>query len=258
MQDLTVTAGKHDFSKVHAALRRHVDADLVAGVSSAVLVGRDLVDLHCTGRADREADVAMRTDHLFRAFSNTKLVTSAAVLLLWEEGRFALDDPIEKFIPQLGNRTVRKPGATSITDTEPARGPITIRQLMSHSSGLSYGLLDPGSVMFKAYNARGVINPLSNLAQMMDILADLPLAFHPGSGWEYSVATDVLSRLVEVVSGQAFDAFIRARASSRPLAWSTPASWCPPTSAIAWLRITRGADPFNPMKGGLTTAPQLW
>ena len=251
MQDLTVTAGKHDFSKVHAALRRHVDADLVAGVSSAVLVGRDLVDLHCTGSADREADVAMRTDHLFRAFSNTKLVTSAAVLLLWEEGRFALDDPIEKFIPQLGNRTVRKPGATSITDTEPARGPITIRQLMSHSSGLSYGLLDPGSVMFKAYNARGVLNPLSNLAQMMDILADLPLAFHPGTGWEYSVATDVLSRLVEVVSGQAFDAFIRARIIT-PLGMVDTSFVVPADKRDRLAAYYAGADPFNPMKGGLT------
>src|SRR5262249_58993463 len=90
-------------------------------------------------------------------------------------------------------------------------GPITIRHLMSHSSGLSYGLLDPGTLIFNAYNERKVLNPATTLAEMMDALTDLPLVFHPGVSWEYSVATDVLARLVEVTSGQRFDAFIQSR-----------------------------------------------
>ena len=128
-------------------------------MSSAVLVGRELVDVHCVGWADKEAQIPLRVDHLFRVFSNTKLITSCAALLLFEEGRFQLDDPIEKFIPQLGNRRVLRPGATSLDDTEPARGSITIRQLLSHSSGLSYGLFDPGTLIFKAYQERKVLNP---------------------------------------------------------------------------------------------------
>src|ERR1039458_40971 len=148
MENATVIANGYDFGAVHAAMRRYVDANILAGVSSAVLVGRDLVDLNCVGWADKEQDVAMRVDHLFRVFSNTKLITSCAALLLFEEGKFQLDDPIEKFIPQLANRKVLRPGATSLDDTEPAKRSITIRHLLSHSSGLSYGFFDPGSIIF--------------------------------------------------------------------------------------------------------------
>ena len=211
MEDMKVTAGGYDFGAAHAAMRRYVDGDLLSGVSSAVLVGRELVDVNCVGWADKEARTPLRVDHIFRIFSNTKLVTSCAALLLFEEGRFQLDDPIERFIPQLANRRVLRPGATSLDETEPAKGSITIRHLMSHRSGLSYGVFDPGTTMFKAYNERKVLNPATTLAQMIDVLADLPLVYHPGTSWEYSVATDVMARLVEVISGEAFDKFIQSR-----------------------------------------------
>src|SRR5262245_17553219 len=211
MEEMKVTATGYDFRPAHAAMQRYIDGNLLSGFSSAVLVGRDLADVKCIGWADKEAQVPLRVDHIFRVFSNTKLVTSCAALLLFEEGRFQLDDPIEQFIPQLANRHVLRPDATSLDQTEPAVRPITIRHLMSHSSGLSYGLLDPGTLIFNAYNDRKVVNPATTLAEMMDVLADLPLVFHPGTSWEYSVATDVLARLVEVISGQRFDAFIRSR-----------------------------------------------
>jgi CubicO group peptidase (beta-lactamase class C family) len=211
MEDMKVTASGYDFRSAHAAMQRYVDGNLLSGFSSAVLVGRDLVDVTCIGWADKEAKIPLRVDHIFRVFSNTKLVTSCAALLLFEEGRFQLDDPIEQFIPQLANRRVLRPDATSLDQTEPAVRPITIRHLMSHSSGLSYGLLDSGTLIFNAYNERKVVNPATTLAEMIDVLADLPLVFHPGTSWEYSVATDVLARLVEVISGQRFDAFIQSR-----------------------------------------------
>ena len=185
-------------------MQRYVDGNILSGVSSAVFVGRDLVDVNCAGWADKEAQTPLRADHIFRVFSNTKLVTSCAALLLFEEGKFKLDDPIEKFIPQLGNRKVLRPGAASLDDTEPAKSSITIRHLLSHSSGLSYGFFDPGTVIFKALNERGVHNPMTTLAQMVDVLAGLPLIYHPGTSWEYSVAIDVMARLVEIVSGQPF------------------------------------------------------
>src|SRR5450755_224153 len=163
MEDLQVTANGYDFKPARAAMQRYIDGNLLAGISSAVMVGRDLVDVSFVGWADKEAQTPLRTDHIFRVFSNTKLITSCAALLLFEEGKFQLDDPIEKFIPQLANRKVLRPGATSLDDTEPAKRSITIRHLLSHSSGLSYGLFDPGTAIFEAYNERKMLNPLTTL-----------------------------------------------------------------------------------------------
>lgn len=253
MESLTVTPSGYDFGAVHAAMRRYVDANILAGVSSAVLVGRDLVDLNCVGWADKEQGIALRPDHLFRIFSNTKLITSCAALLLLEEGRFQLDDPIGQFIPQLANRRVLRPGAVSLDDVEPARGPITIRHLMSHSSGLAHGLLNPGTLIYSAYNEHKVRDHATTLADMMDALADLPLVFHPGTAWEYSVATDVLGRLVEIVSGQRFDAFIQSRIFD-PLGMVDTGFVVPEAKRHRLAAYYAGADLANPMKPGLTRA----
>lgn len=251
MTDFTVSPTGLDFTPLHDAMRRQVDGQLLAGVSHAVLRGRDLVDVACVGWADREGGIPLRTDHIFRIFSNTKLVTSCAVLLLLEEGRFQLDDPIERWIPQLGGLPVLKPGATSLDDTEPARGSITIRHLLSHQSGLSYGLLDPGSMIFSAYNERKVLHPGRTLSQMMDTLATLPLLFHPGTSWEYSVATDVLGHLVEVVSGQRLDEFFQARIFA-PLGMVDTGFAVPPEQQHRLARCYAGADALDPTKPGLT------
>lgn len=251
MEDMKVTASGYDFNPAHAAMQRFVDGNILSGVSSAVLVGRDLVDVNCVGWADKEAQVPLRVDHIFRVFSNTKLITSCAALLLFEEGRFQLDDPIERYIPQLANRRVLRPGATSLDDTEAAAGSITIRHLLSHSSGLTYGLLDPGTLMFKAYIERKVLNPATTLAQMMDVLAELPLVFHPGASWEYSVATDVTARLVEVVSGQRFDTFIQSRILG-PLGMEDTGFVVPDQSRSRFTAYYAGADIMEPMKPGLS------
>jgi CubicO group peptidase (beta-lactamase class C family) len=251
MQDLKVTARGCDFGPAHAAMQRYVDGNLLAGISSAVLVGRDLVDVHCTGFADKEAQTRLRTDHIFRAFSNTKLVTSCAALLLFEESRFKLDDPIEKFIPQLANRMVLRRGATSLDETEPAKAPITIRQLLSHSSGLSYGLFDPGTPIYKGYNERRVLDPASTLADMIDALADLPLAYQPGTSFEYSVSIDVVARLVEIVSGEPFDRFIKARIFD-PLGMADTGFVVPEQNRHRLVAYYAGADLVDPTKPGLT------
>jgi len=251
MQDMTVAPNPYDFGPAHAALRRYVDGNLLAGVSSALLVGRDLVDLHCVGWADKEAQTPLRVDHIFRVFSNTKLVTSCAALLLFEQGRFKLDDPIERYMPQLANRRVLRPGATALDDTEPARSPITIRHLLSHQSGLSYGIFDPGTLTFDAYNQRKVLSPAHTLAQMVDVLAELPLVFHPGTSWEYSVATDVVARLVEVLADQPFDRFVQARVLD-PLGMVDTGFVVPPHIRNRLVAYYAGADTMDPMKPGLT------
>ena len=135
-------------------------------------------------------------------------------------------------------------------DTEPACGPITIRHLLSHSSGLCYGLLDPGTVIFNAHNDRKVLNPAATLAEMMDTLADLPLVFHPDSGWEYSVATDVMSRLVEIVGGQRFDAFIQSRILD-PLGMVDTGFVVPEQKRPRLAAYYPGEDLVDPMKPGL-------
>jgi CubicO group peptidase (beta-lactamase class C family) len=251
MNDMRLTASGYNFQPAHAAMQRYVDGNLLSGVSSAVLIGRDLVDLKCIGWADKEAQTPLRVDHIFRVFSNTKLITSCAALLLFEEGRFQLDDPIERFIPQLAKRRVLRPNATSLDQTEPADRPITIRHLMSHRSGLSYGVFDPGTMIFKAYNERKVLNPATTLAEMMDVLAGLPLVFHPGTSWEYSVATDVMARLVEVISGQRFDAFIQSRILG-PLGMVDTGFVVPEDKRNRLVAYYAGADLIDPMKPGLS------
>ena len=241
----------YDFTAVRAAMQRYVDQDLLAGVSYAVLEGRATVDEACIGWADKEREVALRPDHVFRAFSNTKLATSSAVLLLHEEGKFDLEDPVELYLPQLRKLRVLKREAQSIDDTEPAKGPITIRHLMTHTSGLSYGLFDPGTLLFDAYNERKVRNADTPLSDMIERLAELPLRFHPGTAWEYSVATDVLGRLVEVVSGQKFDAFLKARIFDR-LGMKDTAFTLPESEHHRLVAYYSGADLVDPMKPGLT------
>jgi CubicO group peptidase (beta-lactamase class C family) len=249
MEEMKVAASGYDFRPAHAAMQRYVDGNYLAGFSSAVLVGRELVDVKCLGWADKEAGTPLRVDHIFRIFSNTKLITSCAALLLFEEGHFQLDDPIEQFIPQLAKRRVLLPNATSLDQTEPAVRSITLRHLMSHGSGLSYGLLDPGTLIFNAYTERKVINPASTLADMTDVLADLPLIFHPGTSWEYSVAIDVLARLVEVISGQRFDAFIASRILGPLGMVDTGFVVSDRNHLVAYYA---GADAVDPMKPGLT------
>ena len=238
-----------DFTAIRAAMQRYVDADVLPGVSWTVLSGRETVETGCVGWADREAKVELRADHLFRVYSNTKLVTSCAMLMLLEEGRFGLDDPAEKYLPQLANRRVLRPEAMDPADTEPAAGPITIRHLMTHTSGLGYGVLDPGTLMFKLYNEHRVLNPATPLAQMMDALGELPLANHPGTAWDYSIATDVLGRLVEVLSGKRFDEFLQERIFG-PLGMTDTGFFAKDKSRLA--TYYAGADLLDPMKPGLT------
>lgn len=245
-----------DFSAVRTAMQRYVDQEIIPGASWALLRGREVIDQQCVGFADREAKTTLRPDHIFRAFSNTKIFVTCAIMLLVEEGRVGLDDAIETFLPQLGNRKMLMQGALSLADVEPAKSSITIRQLLTHTSGLSYGIFDPGTVLFKGYNAAQILNPLTPLTDMIDQLAGLPLSYHPGSSWEYSVATDVLGRVVEVVSGQQLDAFLKTRILD-PLGMTDTGFHVPEAQQGRLVALYNGADVLDPMKPGLTRADHL-
>ena len=199
------------FSAAHAFLQHLVDAPLLAGVSVVVLKDGVPVDRFCTGMANLQTGEALRPNHIHRAFSNTKLMTSMLVLMLVDQGRFALDNPIKNWIPAFGKLRVLKPGATRLDDTEALKADITVRHLLSHQAGLSHGVFDPGTLIYNAYHAAGVRRPDSTLEALMNQLASLPLIYQPGAGWEYSMGTDVLARLVEIVTGQTFGAALQTR-----------------------------------------------
>lgn len=241
---MIITPSHYDFSAIAPAMQTYVDRKILSGVSSAILSGQDLVHFHAAGWADIENQIPLRHDHLFRVFSNTKLLTSMAIMQLIEQGKLGLDDPVEIYLPQLGQRQVLIPGATDISQTEAARSAITVRQLLTHTSGLSYGLLDHGSTIYKAYVERKVLNAFEPLSELINILEELPLSFHPGERWEYSIATDVLSRLVEVVSGDNFDVYLHAHILS-PLGMNDTSFWVPPHKHERLTAYYAGTDPMN-------------
>ena len=227
-----------------------VERELLPGVSYAVMRGGAVVDSGCTGWAEREARRPLRPDHIFPAFSNTKLFTSCAVLLLVERGHFNLDDPIAAWIPELAHLRVLRTGAATLDDTEPAQRAITIRQLLSHTSGMRHGVFDLGSLLYQAYHARGVRRPDTTLAELMPILGGLPLQFQPGSAWEYALGCDVLARLVEIVSGQRYDHFLE-RQLFEPLGLVDTGFVLTPAQRERFVGLYGAADPARPLGRGL-------
>lgn len=157
----------------------------------------------------------LRPDDIFRIASQTKAITSLAVMMLWEEGRFQLDDPVGRYLPSFKEQTVltKFNPADSTYEARPARRRMTIRQLLTHTSGLDYA--DIGSDEFKAIYAKAGITALGRegdtLAERIDALGRLPLKDEPGERFTYSLSVDVLGRLVEVWSGMPFDRFLRTR-----------------------------------------------
>jgi CubicO group peptidase (beta-lactamase class C family) len=193
-----------DFSGAHAVLQSAVDTQLLPGASAVIWRNGEVIADFCTGHADIESGELLRRDHIHRAFSNTKLLTAVLVLHLIDQGCFALDDPIKAWIPAMGKLRVLRPGATQLTDTDALQSDITVRQLLSHQAGFSHGVFDPGTVIFNGYHAAGVRRSDTALDELMARLATLPLLYQPGTAWEYSMAPDVLARLVEIVTGMSF------------------------------------------------------
>ncbi len=197
-----MTEKTYKFIAANAFLQRQVDNALLPGVSTAIIKNGQLIDSLCTGFADIENGEALRPDHIHRAYSCTKLMTSVLVMLLVDQGYFELDDAVEKWIPAFGQLRVLRAGATSLDDSVPLVHDITIRHLLSHQAGFSHGVFDPDTLIYSAYAAACVRKPDSTLAQLMDQMAALPLIYQPGTSWQYSMATDVVGRLVEIVTGQ--------------------------------------------------------
>jgi CubicO group peptidase (beta-lactamase class C family) len=162
--------------------------------------------------ADREAGKPMRPDTMFRICSMTKPITTLAVMMLYEEGHFLLDDPVSKYLPEFKNPKVLVKPASGAPYTIPATREITIRDLLRHTSGITYQWNEDLGPMYKdAKVASGLLPYDGTIADSTKHLAGLPLLFNPGEKFEYSLGVDVLGRLVEVVSGKPLDEFFRTR-----------------------------------------------
>lgn len=201
--------------RVTALLERYIQKRQIAGAVALVARKGAIVHLQAQGAADLESQKPLATDSIFRLASMTKPITSVAVMMLHEEGRFLLDDPVSKFLPEFREQPqVAIPNAPNERATGghrlvPADGPITIRQLLTHTAGLASGT---SGVTQEAYKAlQKVSQPENTMQQYCEALAKLPLNFHPGTRWEYGPATNVLGRLVEVIAARGLDEFFRTR-----------------------------------------------
>ncbi|MFI5318819.1 MAG: serine hydrolase domain-containing protein [Myxococcota bacterium] len=199
-------------ARIDAMVQGYIDAKQIPG--AVTLVARRGEIAHVTVQGDKAfgSSDPMRRDTLFRVYSMSKPITSVAVLMLYEEGKLRLTDPVSKWIPELAKpRILRDPkGPIDVTDPSPAE--ITVRDLLTHCSGLVYSFTT-GEVLGKAYEAAGVSGAGSPLtpSEWAARLGKLPLAHAPGTKWNYSVSTDVLGLLVERVSGMPFPQFLEQR-----------------------------------------------
>lgn len=199
-------------ARIPRFFQRYVDEAKLPGALTLVSRRGQVVHCETIGSADVEAGTPVATDTLFRIYSMTKPVTSVALMTLYEEGRFQLDDPVSRFIPAFADLAVWADGTPlQYTTTFPARE-MTVRDLLTHTSGLTYGFMARHPVD-ALYRTRGIggLERVGTLETMVDGLAELPLLFSPGSRWSYSVATDVCGRLVELLSGTTLDRFLAER-----------------------------------------------
>jgi len=202
--------------RITSAIQRIIDDGRVAGGVALVARHGKIVYLKAVGMADRDAKKPMRTDSIFRICSMTKPITSVAVMMLYEEGRFMLNQPVSDLIPEFKNMKVLDPPYPQDKTSPPdalvdAKRPITIRHLLTHTAGLTYGGARLGKVYSDAGINGGLIQNQGTIGDAMKKLALQPLLFQPGDVWEYSLADDVLGYLVEVVSGMTLDKFFEER-----------------------------------------------
>jgi CubicO group peptidase (beta-lactamase class C family) len=239
------------------------------GIVALVARNGKIVYHKAFGMADNQANKALKKDDIFRIASMSKAITATAVMMLWEEGKFYLDDPISKYIPEFKNPTILKNFTfkDSSYTTEPAKSEITIRHLLTHTSGIGYGVID-GDERFKAiYKKAGIIDLFTTepvkIGDNIKKLAKLPLHHQPGEKFTYSEGLDVLGYFIEVVSGMSFDEFLRKRLFE-PLGMNDTYFYLPDNKANRLVAVQKPVgngwgrfpytfyDPDFPIKGAKT------
>jgi CubicO group peptidase (beta-lactamase class C family) len=215
--------------RIDAHFARYVDDGRLAGWLLTISRHGRLAHVARCGSRDLEAGLPVTDDTLWRIYSMTKPVTSVAAMILYEEGRIALTDPVSAFIPSFADVRVYDGGSDLRQVTVPATEPVRIWHLLTHTAGLTYGFhrVHPVDALYRAAGFEWGTPSGMDLAQACDVWAGLPLLFQPGTEWNYSVATDVLGRVVEVASGQRLDEFLADRIL-RPLGMTDTAFWAGP------------------------------
>ncbi|MBY0299613.1 MAG: beta-lactamase family protein [Methylobacterium sp.] len=198
-------------------MRAYVEAGKLAGLSVTVGRGGAVAWSRARGLCDLDRNRPMAPETIVRIYSMTKPLTSVAVMMLYEEGRFQLDDPVTRFLPEFRGMRVLTGGSRRKWESVPAERDITVRDLLTHTAGLTYGFME-STLVDAMYRDEGVDfqTAETSLAEVVAKAAALPLLSQPGAEWNYSIATDVLGHLVAVVSGVPFDVFLRERVI-RPL-----------------------------------------
>ncbi len=218
-------SGAQLYPATNAFIKGFVDRRELAGTLAAIGKGQEAAVFFGAGVQSNDSSTPVGPDTLWRLYSMTKPITGIAAMLLIEDGRMKLDQPIADFLPAFAKMQVQDTPDGSITALHPAKTVITVRHLLTHTAGLGYNIIQKGPIK-QAYDDAGIVGgsasrlpipgfaPVAaapSLAVMADRLAALPLVYEPGTKWSYSIGLDLMGRLIEVVSGQPFDAFLKAR-----------------------------------------------
>jgi CubicO group peptidase (beta-lactamase class C family) len=228
----TATVSVTGLQRIDQLLQETTSSGRAAGASALIARNGKVVYRKAFGYDNLATKTQLRTDAIVRIASQTKAITSAGLMMLYEEGKFQLDDPISKYLPAFRNSKVLasfNPRDSSYT-TVPARSEITIRQLFTHTSGIGYpviGTPEARAIYAKAHIPSGIGSPAGTLATTIDALGALPLMHQPGERFTYGLSVDVLGRLIEVLSGQPLDQYLRRRIFD-PLAMRDTYFYLPP------------------------------
>lgn len=201
--------------RIDKMLKTAVNKQEIPGAVVMVVKDNKIIFNEAYGKSDVKQRRKFKTDDIFRIASQTKAITSTAVMMLWEEGNFGLDEPIEKYIPEFADAQILANfnEADSTYTTVPAKNKITIRQLLTHTSGIGYGMIDSDERIQKIYSKAGIIDAFTSekaiISENIRKLAHLPLAFEPGSKFKYSEGIDVLGYFIEVISGMPLDQYLK-------------------------------------------------
>jgi len=228
--------------RIDAAMASLVEQRQVAGLVTLLERHGKIVQFNAVGKQDVRRPEAMQKDSIFRIYSMTKPVTGVAMMMLYEEGKWRLDDPVSRYIPEFAKLKVyagkNEDGSPKLED---ARRSMTMRELMTHTAGLGYVLNANGPVDRMIIDGN-VLNPRAPLQTMVDGLAKIPLLAQPGTRWSYSIAVDVQGYLVEKFSGQPFGDFLRTRIFD-PLGMKDTAFYVPKEKVSRLAQVHTGAGP---------------
>jgi len=200
--------------RVDHVTHEYVDRGKLPGVQVLISRRGQLVHHDCYGWTDVEAEVPVREDTIYRIYSMTKPITSVGLMMLFEEGAFLLENPVSRYLPEFAESQVWVGGTADAPQTRPALRPVTVHDMLTHLSGLTYGFhfQHPLDELYRRHGLGDFARePDYDLAEGVARMASLPLLFDPGTRWNYSMSTDVCGRLIEVMSGQPLDVFLKER-----------------------------------------------